>query len=575
MIFRRRHWQGVSRIQGERSAALDQARGRIIIISVFFMVGYGAIAARALDLAVLKGGPPGALNSMHDLAGHDMARGRIFDRNGVLLASSLPAVSLYADPSIIIGADQLARDLVKIFPKLRYGDVLQKLQGQGRFIWLERNISPAQQYAVLELGQPGLGFEKEVQRIYPQGPLTSHLVGYTNIDGKGLAGVERSFDNYLAEGQDLKLTLDVRLQHALHREVARAMHDFTAKAGTGIIMDSRTGAIIAGVSLPDFNPHEAGSAGQEQIFNRLTLGVYELGSMFKIFSTAAALEIKKIPLGYTFDATKPLRIGRFTISDYHAENRVMSVPEVFMHSSNIGSALMGRLVGTQALKNFYDDLGLLRPVDFEIKEVGRPLMPQPWKELNTLTAAYGHGVATTPLQMASAVATIMNDGFQVKPHLVMQDEANEEATAENPVGGHVRILSEQTSHNMRRLMRLVVTDGTGGNADVPGYDIGGKTGTAEKIGPDGRYQKKKLISSFVGAFPISDPRYIVMVTIDEPVGNKKSYGYATAGWVAAPAVGRVVSSMAAILGMEPDKKPADQDPAAPLKHYIAAKGEEG
>jgi cell division protein FtsI (penicillin-binding protein 3) len=573
MIFGRRHWRGVSRIQGERSAALEQARGRIIMLSIFFMVAYGIVAIRALDISVFNGGQSSRLAmNADDVARGIKSRGEIRDRNGVLLAKSLPSVSLYVDPSIIIGADQLARDLVKIFPNHSYGDVLQKLQSPGRFTWIQRNISPAEQYEVLKLGQPGLGFEKEVQRIYPQGNLTAHLVGYANVDGKGLAGVERSFDNYLGEGEDLTLTLDVRLQHVLHREVTRAMHEFSAKAGTGVIMDVRSGEIVAGVSLPDFNPHDAGNAGQEEIFNRLTLGVYELGSMFKIFSTAAVLELKQIPLGYTFDATKPIKVGRFTINDYHAENRIMTVPEVFMYSSNIGSALMGQLVGTKALKNFYDDLGLLRPLQFEISEIGRPLMPNPWKDLNTLTASYGHGVATTPLQMATAVATVLNDGFLVKPRLVIPQD---DESGHEKVGGEVRVLSEETSHKMRSLMRLVVTDGTGSKADVAGYDIGGKTGTAEKIGPDGRYQKKKLISSFVGAFPSSDPRYVIMVTIDEPVGNKQSYGYATAGWVAAPAVGRIVSSLASILGLEPDKKPAEQDSAAPLRHYIALKSREG
>lgn len=566
MMFRNNFRKSLS-LKGERSTALEQMRGRIIIVAAFFVVAYSVMALRAFDLAVLQVIPQDQEQEYYASSTDELPRGDIVDRNGVLLATTLPSASLYADPKLIFDASGLARDLVRIFPSLDYGATLQKLQGSGRFAWVERNITPDEQHAVLALGQPGLGFEYETRRFYPHGALLSHLVGFTNVDDKGLSGVERSFNQYLSDGGELKLALDVRLQHALHREVARAMSEFTAKAGTGVIMNAKTGEVLAGVSLPDFNPHDAGNADDNEVFNRLTLGVYELGSMFKIFSTAAVLEFSKVAMGHKFDATEPIRVGRFTINDYHAEDRILTVPEVFMYSSNIGSAKMGQMVGTETLKSFYEDLGLLDPLQFEIGEVGRPLKPNPWREVNTLTASYGHGVATTPLQMSAAVASIVNGGLFVKPKLVLQ---NGEGHTANDAPS-IRVISENTSMKMRALMRLVVSDGTARKAEVKGYEFGGKTGTAEKIGANGRYDRKKLISSFVGAFPASDPEYVVMVMVDEPVGNKKSWGYATAGWVAAPAAGRVVSSMASILGIEPRYVADGQDAAAPLKQYVSVK----
>ncbi len=572
MIFKAPYLRKSIRTQGEKSTALNQARGRVVIVGLAFLIAYSAVALRAFDLSVLRGVDHGAQEEeFYDYtAATKNVRGDIVDRNGVLLATTLPSASLFADPALIMEHEELAGELVKIFPALDYGATLQKLQAQSRFVWLERNISPQQQHAVLQLGQPGLGFEHETRRYYPQGALASHLVGYTNVDDRGLGGVERSFDTHLGEGKPLKLSLDIRLQHVLHREISQAISDFTAKAGAGVIMDANTGEILAGVSLPDFDPSQMNNIRAEQMFNNLTLGVYELGSMFKIFSTAAVLDLNKIALGYEFDAREPIKIGRFTINDYHAENRILTVPEVFMYSSNIGSAKMGEMVGTEALRKFYSDLGLLERMEFEINEIGRPMVPSPWRDVHTLTASYGHGVATTPLQMSAAVASIVNGGLLVKPRLVIDDAAN--SPENNPeIDSAIRVISPQTSLKMRGLLRLVVTEGTGGNADVPGYEVGGKTGTAEKIGANGRYDRKRLISSFVAAFPASDPKYVVMIMVDEPKGNKKSYGYATAGWVAAPPVARTVSSMAAILGLPPAYKPEEQDFAHPLKQYVSAK----
>lgn len=553
-------------LQGERSSALEKMRGRIILIGLFFIVAYSAVALRAFDVTVFQGmmrDPAGARETFFDYSDQSGKRGNIYDRNGVLLATTLPGASLYVDPSLVVDHKALAGDLVRIVPDLDYGATLQKLQGQGRFIWLKRNISPAQQHAILQLGQPALGFEYEERRFYPQGSMMSHLVGYTNVDNAGLAGVERSFDSYLAGGHDLKMSLDVRLQHILHREISRAMSEFAGIAGSGLIMDIHTGEILAGVSLPDFDPHGAGVADPNAVFNRMTLGVYELGSIFKIFTTAAALEKLKLPLSYQLDASKPINIGRFKISDFKGKNRVLSLTEVFMYSSNIGTAKMADMLGAERLISFYNDLGLLEPMDIVFKEVGKPQKPAAWRPINTLTASYGHGVSTTPLQMTSAVASIANGGLLVKPQFVMADEKQAAAKPS------VRILSEETSLKMRALMRLVVSEGTGSKADLAGYEIGGKTGTADKVGANGRYERGKRISSFIGVYPSSAPRYVILVMVDEPKPNKSSYGYATAGWVSAPAMARIVSSMASVLGEKPAYKTDEQDIAHPLLRFVA------
>jgi cell division protein FtsI (penicillin-binding protein 3) len=344
------------------------------------------------------------------------------------------------------------------------------------------------------------------------------------------------------------------------------MKEFSGSGAAGVIMDVSNGDIIAAVSLPDFDPHDPGAASDSQIFNRLTLGVYELGSTFKIFSTAALLEKNGGRLDQTFDARQSLERGRFKIHDYHAEKRILTVPEVFMVSSNIGAALMGEYVGTEGLENFYRDLGLMGPLDLAIEEIGHPITPHPWRDINTLTASYGHGIAVSPLQMVTAAATVVGDGMALTPTLVMGDA---------PVKSHdLRVVSPQTAHRMRQLMRLVVTDGTGKNADVPGYRVGGKTGTAEQPGGRGGYDRRKLISSFLGVFPVDAPRYAVYIMVQDPKGTKASFGYATGGWVGAPAVKRVIAAAGPMLGVRPVS--AQQDMADSLKRYVhEAKAEAG
>ncbi len=551
-------------VSGERRSTLSMAQSRLSFLSAGFILCYLMVMVRMLDLSVVQNQvlfseDVSAQEQGVDVREIAVRRGDVYDRNGFLVATTLRTPSLFVDPSLVISPEDMLSKLLVIFPDLKQKKTLAMLSANNRFGWVKRGITPEQQERVLEIGSPALGFQYEKKRVYPQKSLFSHLLGYTDRDGLGLSGIERSYDDILSAGEDVHLTMDLRLQHLVRREVQKAMDDFTAKAGTGVIMDAHTGEVLAGVSLPDFDINMVSNAGNNEKFNRLTLGVYELGSMFKIFSTAALLELHDVPMGYTFDARKPIKVGRFSINDYHAQKRIMTVPEVFMHSSNIGSAMMGQMVGGQALRDFYADLGLMGAMQTDVKEVGKPLLPNPWREVNTMTAAYGHGLATTPLQMSSAVATVVNGGMAVRPKMVVRND--------DKLRSEVQVISENTSERMRKLLRLVVTEGTGKNADVKGYMIGGKTGTAEKS-VNGRYHRDKLISSFVGAFPMNDPKYVVMVMVDEPKGNKKSYGYATAGWVAAPAVERIVGGMASILGRPSDEYSEGEDISTDLLRYV-------
>jgi cell division protein FtsI (penicillin-binding protein 3) len=342
------------------------------------------------------------------------------------------------------------------------------------------------------------------------------------------------------------------VQHALQDELAGAVAAFQAKGAAGIVLDVTSGEVLALASLPDFDPNEPGEAAKDALFNRATLGVFEMGSTFKIFSTAMALDTQKVTFASQFDATSPITHGRFTISDFHPENRVLSVPEVFVHSSNIGTAKMALEVGTNVQKAYLAKMGLLMPVASEIKETGTPIAPKTWGELETMTVSYGHGIAITPMHVATASAALVNGGKLVKPTFVKREAGT--------VVPFTRVVSEQTSAQMRDLLRLAVTQGTGSKADVPGYPVGGKTGTAEKA-TGGDYAPKRLLSSFVGVFPARAPSYLVLIMLDEPQGNETTEGFATAGWTAAPTAGKVIARIAPMLNVP--VTPAGNEPRPP------------
>jgi cell division protein FtsI (penicillin-binding protein 3) len=526
--------------EGPVARTLEIGRTRLSIAAAMFALVFLVIGIRLVDVTLLKPRDKSAAQSRPPVA--EMNRADIVDRNGLLVATTLVTPSLYANPKQILDPADAAKQLVKALPDLDEAEVRAKLQSDRSFVWLKRRLTPREQFEVNRLGIPGFQFEREERRVYPHGNLVAHVVGYSSIDNKGLAGVERGLDEALKSNTDepLKLSIDLRLQHILHEELSRGVADFNAIGGTGIVMDVRTGEVLAMVSLPDFDPNVPGTAKPERIFNRATLGTYEMGSTFKIFNTAMVLENKVGTVGSMYDVSKKIHIGRFTISDYHSINHPITMAEVFMHSSNIGSVRMALDAGTDRQKEFFHRLGMTKALHFEIPEVGTPLVPSPWREVNTMTIAFGHGMSVTPMHVATGVSAIINGGILHPPTLVKQPEGI--------VPAGQRVISEKTSFEMRRLLRLVVEQGTGSKAAAPGYVVGGKTGTAEKVSGHS-YAKKALLSSFVGAFPIQDPKYLVLAMVDEPHGNKKSFGFATGGWVAAPIVSRIVQRSAPILGV--------------------------
>ena len=522
---------------------LRTGRGRLQLMGVVFTVAFVVVAFRLTALMLFSDKGEASLSRTAQSSPSIIDRADIVDRNGSLLATNLVSPSLYADARVVLDPEGAADQLVQVLPELNRAKLVEKLKSKRAFVWLKRNLTPSQHYEVNALGIPGLAFQDEQRRLYPLGGLAAHVVGFVDIDNNGIAGVEQFFDGALRDrarrGQPLRLSLDIRVQHALRDELKAAIRTFRAIGGGGIVMDARSGEVLAMVSLPDFDPNHAGGASQLARFNRISLGVYELGSVFKIFNTAMALDSGRVRLSDGYDASQPIRVSRFTIRDDHPKNRWLSVPEIFVYSSNIGSAKMALDVGTAHQQEFMRRLGFLRRATIEIPEVGAPLSPRPWRDINTMTVAFGHGVAVSPLQVASAAAAIVNGGILRPATLLLQD---------GPPSG-VRVVSQQTSDVMRRLLQLVVREGTGKKANVPGYVVGGKTGTAEKAAGRG-YSKRALITSFVGILPMTEPRYVVMVLLDEPRGTEATYNFATAGWNAAPTAARVIARIAPLLGIE-------------------------
>ncbi|MHB1218961.1 MAG: peptidoglycan D,D-transpeptidase FtsI family protein [Alphaproteobacteria bacterium] len=528
-------------IDGAAKQALEIGRNRLFVIAAVFALGFTVVGGRVVDVMALKGGT--APRSASTAVVEQPDRAPIRDRNGELLATSLGTASLYADATQVLDPATAARRVTEVLPELNEADIRAKLMSERRFVWIYRNLTPRQQYAVNRLGIPGLSFQREARRVYPQGAAAAHVVGFTDLDGKGIAGIERSFDDALAAGTaPIDLSIDMRVQHAVVDELTNAIKSFNAIGGVGIVLDVRSGEVLALASLPDFDPNRPGDAKVENRFNRATLGVYEMGSTFKTFTVAGALDSGTTTLKDGYDATNPIRVGRFTIEDYHAKRRWLSVPEIYTYSSNIGAAKMALDMGTPQFRAFLHGVGFNEPSPIELPEVGKPMAPAQWRDVNTMTIAFGHGMAVSPLQLASATAAMINGGILIPPTIIKR------TGVEGELGR--RVISRETSNDMRKLMRLVVEQGTAKAAEVPGYMVGGKTGTADKNGVGG-YKDKSLLSSFIGAFPMNDPRYLVLAMLDEPKGNKESYGYATGGWVAAPAVSRIVRRIGPLLGVEP------------------------
>lgn len=532
-------------IEGATKLAMETARNRLMVAVFLFAGAFMALGFRTIDLGLmqdvsLRSGPDRSLTPVI------AARADITDRNGVVLATNLQTASLYADPHRVLEPEIAAARLAAVLPELSQSTVLEKLKSNRRFVWIRRKLTPQQMWRVNALGLPGFSFQMEEQRVYPQGSLVAHVVGYVDVDGQGLGGVEHYFDDRLgnpgAAGEPLRLSIDSRVQHALADELKSAAERFGAAGAAGIVMDINSGAVLGMVSVPDFDPNQANLASGNDRFNRATAAVYELGSTFKTFTIAAALETGTARLTDSYDASEPIRIARYMISDDHPQNRMLTVPEIYTYSSNIGAARMALDLGRDQQRAFLAGLGLLKSAAIELPEVGRPIFPDRWGDVHTMTIAYGHGIAVSPLQLTSAISAMVNGGNLIPATLLAQPE-------------HVRpagrmVISASTSDDIRQLMRLAVINGTGGQADVPGYRVGGKTGTAEKSGVGG-YRSDALVSSFVGVFPMDAPEYVVFAILDEPKGRAETLNYAGGGWVSAPVVRNVIARVAPILGVEP------------------------
>ncbi len=538
--------------EGPARQAVEICRTRLLVTGLLFAVIFAVVALRVVDVVLIGGGAAElSVGRIRPIKPPIPGRADIVDRNGRLLATTLDSPSLFANPKQIIDAADATQKLAKVLPSLSTAQVYAKLTSEKSFVWIKRHLTPHEQFEVNRLGIPGLDFEHEDRRVYPDGGLTAHAVGYVGIDNLGFAGIERGLDDVLkGRREPLQLSIDLRLQYVLREELQHVIDDFTAKGGGGLIMDVNTGEILAMVSLPDFDPNRPGAPDPEhpdipiadRMFNRITLGDYELGSVFKVFTVAMALDYGTASMTSGYDASHPIRIGRFSIGDYHGKHRWLSLPEILMYSSNIGAARMAVDVGAQRQREFLARLGLLKPPTLEISEVATPRYPAKWREVNVMTVAFGHGISVTPVGFATAAAALVNGGVLHQATLLKLPPGYA------PQGRQV--ISAKTSERMRKLLRLVVEYGTGKMAAAPGYVVGGKTGTADKV-QGKHYAERKLLSSFLGVFPMNDPKYLILTMVDEPHPNKQSHGYATAGWTVAPATSRIVKRIAPLLGVQP------------------------
>jgi cell division protein FtsI (penicillin-binding protein 3) len=530
-----------------------KARARLGLAILGFAIIYGIIASKLVIFAIAPDSHAARRGSSGDAVA--TARPDILDRNGEILATDVKTPSLFGEPRRIIDVDEAIELLTAVMPDLDTTELRERLGGKRGFVWLKREISAKQQTEVHRLGIPGVGFLTENKRVFPNGPEVSHLLGHVNIDNQGIAGIEKWLDSrgladlhragFASDRQQEPVTLsvDLRVQHALRDELVAAREKFKAKASAGVVLDVRTGEVVAMVSEPDYNPNNPREALDPDRINRLTTGIYEMGSTFKAFTAAMALDSGRYTLNSMFDARTPLRYGRFNISDYHAQRRMLSMSEVFTYSSNIGAAMMAKGIGIEGHKAFLRKLGQLDRLRTELPESAEPMVPRRWAEINTVTISYGHGLSVAPLQAVMGVAALMNGGLLIPPTFLKRSEAEARALAK-------QVIKPETSAAMRYLMRLNAEKGTATRADVKGYYVGAKTGTAEKV-VLGRYAKTKLLTDVMAVLPADDPKYLLLIMLDEPQAIAETHGFATSGWNAVPVAAKVISRIAPLLGIEP------------------------
>lgn len=538
-------------IEGARKNG-GRARSRMTVTIMVFIALYGTVAGRLVWFGMQEPGE-GSGPATRITA----SRPDIVDRNGEILATDIKTGSLFAEPRRIVDADEAIEKLATVLPDIDYEQTYNKLRSGAGFVWLRRQLSPRQQSDIMALGIPGIGFRTEKRRFYPGGPTAAHILGLTDIDNRGISGIEKYIDMQglsdlrdagLASPETLapfRLSIDLRVQHVVHDEITRALERYRAIAAGAVVIDAKTGEIVAMASVPDYDPNNPVNAHDKDRLNRMSAGTYEMGSTIKSFTTAMALDSGKVNMNSTFDARRPITIGRQTIRDFHGKGRVLTLPEVFIYSSNIGSAREADVVGIEGHREFLKRLGLLDRMKTELPEVAHPTEPRVWKKVHSITIAFGHGMSTTPLQTAVGATALVNGGKLFPPTFLPRSQAEADAAA-------TQVVNPQTSANMRYLYNLNATapGGSGKRATVPGYRVGGKTGTAEKV-VNGRYANDVRFNAFLAAFPMDDPQYVVLSIVDEPKPEKPGMG-ATAGLNAAPIVSNIIRRSAPMLGVKPD-----------------------
>ena len=547
----------ISAADKKRSDSLECGKNRLLFTMAVFFCAFGAIDAQLVSRTVLNAAahehikPEESKRYPLELR---MNRADIVDRNGIPVATSLPSVDLYVDADKINNPETIAAALSQTLPDLEYKPLLKKLKSKKNFVYVKRNLTPKEQYEVNRLGFPQLNFQTTETRVYPQGSLVSHILGATSIDNNGIAGVEKTFNDRLTEkNASVRLSLDVGVQDSVRTALTDSIKKYQANGAAAVLMNAKTGEIVSMVSLPDYDPNNLKQSRKNDLFNTASLGVYEVGSIMKLFNTAIGLDTKKISVTDKIDAGKPVVLVKRTITEPEAKNRrELTVPEILIHSSNVGSAKIALAIGAEKQKEYFRRFGFFNQVSFELPEKGRPLLPTQWREGDTASAGYGYGIALTPVHVVAAVSAIVNGGVYNAPSLISK-RASDEITG-------TRVISKKTSDIMRGIMRMVVIEGSGRKANVPGYEVGGKTGSAQK-NVNGKYIENTLRTSFISAFPMDNPQYVLMVMLDEPKGIPETYNFNTAAWNAVPTAEKIIATVAPQLGITP--RPFESKQAAP------------
>ena len=530
---------------------LNNNKKRVLVVFLSIICAFLVITATLVKIAIV--GDKAKINRKYSNP-HPERRGKIFDRNGTLLASDLKINSLYINTILLKNPEEELAKLYNVLPDINTPDLLKKINDTKKaknWILIKRNLTPLQVAKVNNLNIASFVFEDSLTRVYPQREVVSHIIGYVDVDRNGLAGMEMANNDLLSDyDNNLNLSIDIRVQDIVYNELKEALIKYRAKANSAIVMNIHNGEIIAAVSLPSFDANLQKEATADQRFNRVATSAYELGSIFKIFTNAIAFDRNIIKKTDVYNVSQPVKYGRFTINDDHYYQDRMTVEEVFAYSSNIGTMQIAKKIGIETQKEYLKNLNLLDKLEVDFPGLTRPIYSKVWREINMLTISYGHGIAVTPLHMASAFAAVVNGGIYHQPSFLKIDSDNQLNSQQVPNKSRVghRVFKEKTSKEMLDMLRKVVVYGTGRNANIEGYEVGGKTGTANRA-EKGGYNEKSTVASFIATFPVSNPQYLVLAVFDRP-----NYIFNTGGMVAAPVVGNIIKNIAPILGVKPNIK---------------------